>query len=470
VVVLVGLPARGKSFVARKLENFMTWHGAECRIFNVGKYRRQVNAESTSRSGGDGACDANFFDAKNEKAAALREKAAELALVDMLQWLDDEDEKGSDEEDDDDNVSESEDDKGQDQSFSHMNPNVSKSEPYTRHHDDGPVPMVRWSTESFSNTSSDMVMKSEGRIAIFDATNSTKKRRQWLLEMCTSPEKRPGKPTGCVFLESICDDEEVLLENFKSKISCSPDYKGMSEEEALADLKMRVAKYEEQYETVDDDRLSYIKIFNLSSKIMVNHCYGRMSKIIVPAIMAWNIGTRPIFLCRPGQTFYNIITDDEDYVAKVDVDGAKFADMSRHSKRSLIRGYNLGRAGTRFSNDLYDFCLQEGNAFVSKRASVMDLAHTGTSKTGLASSLNKNGVRNLPFPLQIFTSTMPRAIQTVMWDEYDFSIEDCSNLNPLDKGDFSGSNMEEIKSMSPSFYSRLEKDAFHTRYVPSRLG
>lgn len=439
MVVLVGLPATGKSFVARKLQNFMIWRGAQCSIFNVGKYRREVNAESTS--GGGGACDANFFDAKNEKAAALREKAAELALVDMLQWLDDEDE--------------SEGDDAEYQSFSSMNPHFLESERYKCHDD---VPMVQWSTESFSN--SDMLRKSEGRIAIFDATNSTKKRRQWLLEMCTSSEKRPGKSTGCVFLESICDDEEWLLENFKTKISCSPDYKGMPEEDALADLKMRVAKYKEQYETIDDDRLSYIKIFNLSSKIMVNHCYGRMSKIIVPAIMAWHIGTRPIFLCRPGQTLDTIITDDEDYVAQVDVDAAKFADMSRHSKQTLLRGYNLGRAGTRFSNALYDFCLQEGHAFVSKRASVMDMAHTGTCKSGLAGSSNQNG-----FPMQIFTSTMPRAIQTVMWDEYDFSIDDRSNLNPLDKGDFSGLDLEEIKSMTPSFFSRLGKDAFHTRCV-----
>lgn len=449
MVVLVGLPARGKSFVARKLQNFMTWRGTQCRIFNVGKYRREVTAESTTDGGGGGGlCDANFFDAKNEKAAALREKAAELALVDMLQWLDQD---------------ESEDEDDQYQSCSIRSPEFLESERYQLHDD---ISMNRWNTESFSNASSDMLRKSGGRIAIFDATNSTNKRRQWLLDMCTNPEKRPGKPTGCFFLESICDDEEWLDENFKTKISCSPDYKGMSEDDALADLKMRVAKYEEQYETVDDDRLSYIKIFNLSSKIMVNHCYGRMSKIIVPAIMAWHIGTRPIFLCRPGQTLDTMISDDEDYVARVDVDGAKFSD-TRHSKRTLLRGFHLGRAGTQFSNELYNFCLQEGNAFVSKRASVMDMAHTGTGKSGLASSSSNptNGARDPPFPMQIFTSTMPRAIQTAMWDEYDFRIDDRSNLNPLDKGDFSGLDPTEIKSRSPSFFSRLEQDAFHTRYV-----
>jgi hypothetical protein len=84
--VLVGLPARGKSFVARKLVNFLEWNGIDTKIFNVGRYRRQAYAEQTSSA--DGACDANFFDSKNEKAAALREKVAEIALRDMLKWLD----------------------------------------------------------------------------------------------------------------------------------------------------------------------------------------------------------------------------------------------------------------------------------------------------------------------------------------------------------------------------------------------
>lgn len=96
VIVLVGLPARGKSFVARKLVNFLEWNGIDTKIFNVGRYRRQAYAEQTSSA--DGACDANFFDSKNEKAAALREQVAEIALRDMLKWLDEGDGNDSDSE------------------------------------------------------------------------------------------------------------------------------------------------------------------------------------------------------------------------------------------------------------------------------------------------------------------------------------------------------------------------------------
>ena len=64
LIVLVGLPARGKSFIARKLENFFLWRANQCKIFNVGKYRRHAYAEVSARGGGQ--CDADFFDSKNE--------------------------------------------------------------------------------------------------------------------------------------------------------------------------------------------------------------------------------------------------------------------------------------------------------------------------------------------------------------------------------------------------------------------
>jgi hypothetical protein len=392
----------------------------------VGKYRRQAYAERTETNG---ACDANFFDSKNAEAAALREKVAEIALQDMLRWLDDDD---------------------------------SDSEHAEIEKKDSDLDSSRRSAMS---TLTDDDPRAQ-RIAIFDATNSTKKRRQWVLEQCSSPQLRPGKPTGCVFVESVCDDAELLLENFRFKISNSPDYKGMSHEEALIDLQNRVRKYEEQYETIDDDSLSYIKIFNLSTKILVNHIYGRMSKTIVPALMAWNIGTRPIFLCRPGQTLSDLTTDGEDYLSQVNSREPKLVNVSVQARRHLLRGDSLGPSGKKFSNALYDFVFEEGADFMLKRASIIDMAHTGTSKTGLATGLTPSTDRigrDAHFPLQIFTSTMPRAAQTVLWEDCDFNAEQLSNLNPLDKGDFVGKELEEIQKSSPGWYNKLEKNPFRTR-------
>eukprot|EP00536_Pseudo-nitzschia_multiseries_P012412 jgi/Psemu1/68288/estExt_Genemark1.C_4730024 len=419
VIVLVGLPARGKSFVARKLLNFLEWHGSLCKIFNVGRYRRKASG---------GACDANFFAADNKGAAALREEVAELALRDMLRWIDGEEETDNDGE------------------GKQLSSNSSRS------------------VNSRSSNSS--VTEARDRIAIFDATNSTDKRRRWILEECTNPAKRPGKPTGVVFVESICDDEELLLENFRFKINNSPDYVNMDETEAVEDLKQRVRKYEEQYETITDDSLSYIKIFNLSTKLLVNHIYGRMSKVIVPALMAWNIGTRPIFLCRPGQTLSDITTDRDDYITgvKMSTGSQDFLNLSRHTQKRLTRGDRLGPQGKKFSEALYDFVSEESLQFMLRRASVCDMSNTGTSISGVASGFPMHGDSGAAFPLKIFSSTMPRAAETVDWDDYEFPVDELSTLNPMDKGDFAGKELLEIQSSNPEWYSRLEKDPFHTRF------
>ena len=41
VVVMVGLPARGKTYIARKLARYLTWTGYQAEVFNVGNYRRE---------------------------------------------------------------------------------------------------------------------------------------------------------------------------------------------------------------------------------------------------------------------------------------------------------------------------------------------------------------------------------------------------------------------------------------------
>jgi len=65
--------------------------------------------------------------------------------------------------------------------------------------------------------------------------------------------------------------------------------------------------------------------------------------------------------------------------------------------------------------------------FLLKRASIMDMSQTGTSVSGVATSAIDSGS---PFPLKIYTSTMPRAAETVSWDEFDFPVDELSMLNP----------------------------------------
>ena len=51
VFAMVGLPCRGKSFIARKLERFLNWKTRRARLFNAGKYRRESVETDHSKGG-----------------------------------------------------------------------------------------------------------------------------------------------------------------------------------------------------------------------------------------------------------------------------------------------------------------------------------------------------------------------------------------------------------------------------------
>lgn len=75
---MVGLPARGKTYIAKKLTRYLNWIGINCRVFNVGEYRRVATEAYKSH---------NFFRPDNEEAQVIRQKCAVAALEDMCSWL-----------------------------------------------------------------------------------------------------------------------------------------------------------------------------------------------------------------------------------------------------------------------------------------------------------------------------------------------------------------------------------------------
>ena len=148
VLVMVGLPARGKTFISRKICRYVTWLGHNCKVFNVGQYRRVQDGER-----GTGYQGADFFDKNNPEAAKQRKGAAVLALEEMISWL-----------------------------------------------------------------------MGEGQVAIFDATNTTWERRQWVLNECHSRQFQ------VLFVESLCNDPSIIENNVHKHKIKSADYVGMDPE------------------------------------------------------------------------------------------------------------------------------------------------------------------------------------------------------------------------------------------------
>lgn len=75
---MVGLPARGKTYVARKIMRYLNWLGHPTRLFNVGNYRREHIGSLQAH---------NFFDPENKEGVRQRTEVALMALDDMLGWF-----------------------------------------------------------------------------------------------------------------------------------------------------------------------------------------------------------------------------------------------------------------------------------------------------------------------------------------------------------------------------------------------
>ncbi|XP_004490623.1 6-phosphofructo-2-kinase/fructose-2,6-bisphosphatase [Cicer arietinum] len=221
-IVMVSLPARGKTFTAAKLTRYLRWLGHNTKHFNVGKYRRLKHGTNQS---------ADFFRADNPEGMEARDEVAKLAFEDMITW-----------------------------------------------------------------------MQEGGQVGIFDATNSSKKRRNMLMKLAEGRCK-------IIFLETICNDVDMIERNIRFKIQQSPDYAEVPDFEAgLRDFKIRVANYEKVYETVKEG--SYIKMIDMASgrggQIQVNNISGYLPGRIVFFLMNTHLTPRPILLTRHGESQDNV--------------------------------------------------------------------------------------------------------------------------------------------------------------------
>eukprot|EP00301_Raphidiophrys_heterophryoidea_P003476 c11570_g2_i1.p1 GENE.c11570_g2_i1~~c11570_g2_i1.p1 ORF type:complete len:524 (+),score=105.48 c11570_g2_i1:181-1752(+) len=278
-----------------------------------------------------------------------------------------------------------------------------------------------------------LVTSKTDAVAIFDATNSTRERRQMTLQMC----QNAPLPIAVVFIESICTDKEVLDANLHNKVNHSPDFIGQDKTAALSDLRKRIEHYEHVYETIKDDSLSYIQIFNLSSKLLCNKIYGRVNKSVIPALMAWNISTRPIWLVR--------------CASPVGAIGG-----SSVTPFCVDRNAPLSPEGRAFAQELGDFVRKGVNQWHTHRVASAP-ASVEKELARLSDGRSAKGIQ-----VKVMTSTLPRAEQTAQLAG--FHIEQYSSLNPLDKGTMHSLSMEEIERVHPDWFNEWANKPFTTRF------
>jgi 6-phosphofructo-2-kinase/fructose-2,6-biphosphatase 2 len=145
--------------------------------------------------------------------------------------------------------------------------------------------------------------RGEGVVAILDATNSTKKRRRWVFDKCEAAN------IETLYVESKCDDEDLIMSNILEVKTTSPDYKGQDPELAAQDFRNRIRNYERVYETIDgeEEDLTYVKIIDVGSRVIVNRIKDYLQSRVVYYLMNLHIKPRSIWLSRVCNGLFSLL-------------------------------------------------------------------------------------------------------------------------------------------------------------------
>lgn len=135
-----------------------------------------------------------------------------------------------------------------------------------------------------------------GVVAILDATNSTKERRKWVSDTCEA------HGIEVLFVESKCDDEDIIMANIRDVKTTSPDYRGQDPEAAAQDFRNRIRNYEKIYKTIDEDgdedAYTYLKIMDVGKQVIINRIQDYLQSRIVYYLMNLHIRPRSVWLSR----------------------------------------------------------------------------------------------------------------------------------------------------------------------------
>lgn len=372
LIIMVGLPARGKSYIAKKLARYLNWLQYSTRIFNVGERRRLARAPILSGKGeskiesteGAGHHNASLFDPEHEAAREWRDQLAISALDELLDWFE--------------------------------------------------TPAAA--------------------VGIFDATNSTSRRRRALLE-CV--KRRSLLSVDVLFLESICEDPDIVERNMRLKLS-GPDYAAQTSEVALKDLEERMRHYSGAYVPVGAEVVAngipFIRVFDTGRQITINRVESFLSMVALDYLLSFHLEERRIWLTCNGPSLD-------------DVEG------------KIGRQSDLSQEGIRFSQALADFMRKQKEGQCRKQQGWAKEKKECTSTGEEAESKAKfDGGK-----IGVWTSMMAQSVQTAQGFPPS-SVIKMKMLEDMGAGDMRGLTFAEISTKHPETIAARTRDVVNFRW------
>lgn len=245
VIVMVGLPARGKSYITNKLTRYLNWLQHDCRVFNVGNTRRldkmhdakslpEVKAKEKDETPTH---DADFFNPNNSESINIREKWAMDTLDQLL----------------------------------------------------------------------DYIIDGTGSVGIFDATNSTRLRRLHVLKRIqerTNGELKVLYLESICSDPSIIESNIRLKLSGPDYKNMDPDVALKDFEGRLHNYEKAYETIDEEEEKTKG--FQYVKMINVGRKIVSYNCQGFLASQTVYFLLNFNLCERQIWITRHGESIDNL--------------------------------------------------------------------------------------------------------------------------------------------------------------------
>jgi 6-phosphofructo-2-kinase len=446
VIVMVGLPARGKSYITKKMARYLNWLQHDTKIFNVGEKRRvaasghgfRLSQASLERvSSGVRQALEQHKDSPAQVAAKIlingdsaQNGVDPLNLPDPLQDDDNtavEDAPRVEVTSPNDNAEHE--DEHMDQSANFFDPNNTRAAQIRE----------QCAMETLDDLL-DYILKGSGSVGIFDATNSTLSRRKKIMDHVRN---RAGPELNVLFVESVCRDQNLLESNMRLKLS-GPDYQDKDPHAALEDFKKRVAIYEKNYTPIgeyeEENNMPYVKMVDVGRKMISHQIKGFLAGQAVYYLLNFNLAPRMIWITRHGESMDNVagrIGGDSD----LSENGQKYA-------KAMARFVDRQRK---------NWAVRQADKMANTHFPPVPGDHTPPNPYYSHEDDSHN--------FCVWTSMLKRSIQSAQhFCDEDYEVKQMRMLDELNAGIMEGLTYDEIRTKHAEEYLRRRRDKLAYRY------